>query len=385
MRSKEILGGLAATILFLGPAVAQDAPRSAKDKPTAAPTGLQTGPATVAPHWSKNKYPDSIPEGAAYYIVEKDDTLWDLSKRFLGNPYLWPQIWDQNKYIADAHWIYPGDPVILPKVALVAEKAGEAGLPGGPEGGAEAQAGLPPGEAGAPGIAGAALVPLTEEATMQCADYIVSDREDESLLIVGSEQGSDKTTFADRDVLYLNKGSNAGIKAGDMYSIHHAAHAVKHPTNGKTLGTKIQTAGWLQVVLVQENTATVVVEQACLDIHAGDYLKPYEKMNVPLVLSRPPATRMTPPSGKLTQTVVDINFDAMIAATGQLVTIDAGAESGVAPGNVFVIYRIVYPSVPTPRNVIGEAAVVVVRDKTAVAKITFSSDAVMVGDLAELR
>jgi len=382
VRPKELVGGLAAVMLCVGPAPAQD-PQTRSAPPAAAATGLQTGPATVAPHWSKNKYPESIPEGATYYIVERNDTLWDISQRFLSNPYLWPQIWDQNRYIADAHWIYPGDPLILPKLALIAEGAGVPGLPGEglpPEG----ELGLPPGEIG-PGIAGAALTPLTEESTMQCADYITSEGEDDSLQILGSEQGSDKTTFGDRDIVYLNKGSNAGVKAGDMYTIHYRAYPVSHPTSGRGLGTKIATTGWLQVVLVHENAATAVIEQACIDVHPGHYLKPYERMNVPLILARPPGDRLTPPSGKLVQTVVDINGDAMIAATGHLITIDAGSEAGVAPGNVFLLYRIIYPSVPTPRNVLGEAAVITVRDRTAVAKITYANDAIMVGDAAELR
>src|SRR5262245_18467384 len=82
-----VLAGLAVLGLFLGQAAAQDAP--------AAAAGLQTGPATVAPHWSKYAYLRSIPEGATYYIIVRDDTLWDLARRFLGNPYLWPQIWDR--------------------------------------------------------------------------------------------------------------------------------------------------------------------------------------------------------------------------------------------------------------------------------------------------
>jgi hypothetical protein len=358
---------------------AASAQEPAGEAPQPETSGLQVGPATVAPHWSKNAYPTSIPEGATYYIVVRGDTLWDISARYLANPYLWPQIWDQNKYVADAHWIYPGDPLILPKLALVSERAGEGGEGMGEEEGAE-------GAMGEEGEEGPKLSPVTEEATLQCADYITSDREDESLKIIGSEEGADKVAFGDRDILYLNKGSNAGIKSGDVYSMHHAVNVVKHPATKDRVGTRIETTGWGQVILVEENSATVVVEQACADIHAGDYLRPIEKVNVPLVLGRPYPDRLTPPTGKLTnQYVVDIQGDATIAGAGQFVTIDAGSQGGVAPGNIFVVYRTVYPSVPSPRNVLGELAVVAVRDKTATAKVTYSRDAIMIGDQIELR
>jgi LysM domain-containing protein len=376
VKTKVIPSGLFVLALAAGAAAAAEQ--------AGTPPGLQTGPATVAPHHSKNPYPTSIPEGAAYYIVEKGDTLWDLSARFLGNAYLWPQIWDQNKYIPDAHWIWPGDPLILPKVSLIAEKAGAAGAEGTPEAGLEGEAGAL-GTQGAGGPAGAALTPVTEETTLQCAEYVVPDREDDSLVIIGSEMGSDKVALAERDIVYLSKGSNAGVKAGEIYSLHHVGYPLKHPASGKKLGTKIETTGWVQVILVQENSATAVIEQSCADIHAGDYLRPFEKVNVPLVVQRPVATRLTPPSGKLNQYIVDLSGNSMIAGEGQLVLIDAGSESGVSPGNVFSVYRVNYPSVPTPRNVIGELTVVAVRDKTALAKITYSADALMVGDQIELR
>lgn len=378
MRSKAagVLTGLAVLGLFMGQAAAQDAP--------AAASGLQTGPATVAPHWSKYAYPRTIPEGAIYYIIVRDDTLWDLSKRFLGNPYLWPQIWDRNKYITDAHWIYPGDPLIIPKVAVLAEKAGATGAEGGLSG--EEGAGEEmPGEGAVVGEAGSELYPVTEEATMQCAPYVVQDREDESLRLIGSEQGATKLAFADRDILYINKGSNAGIKAGDVFSFHHALYPVKHPATGKKIGTKVETTGWGRAILVQENVSTVIVEQACADIHVGDYLGTFEKVNVPVVLRRIPADRLTPPTGKTSGYVIDIAEDSAIAGTGHILSIDIGSESGIAPGNVLVVYRTMYPSVPTPRNVLGELAVIAAREKTATAKVTYSNDAIMNGDEVELR
>jgi LysM domain len=349
---------------------------------TAADTsGLLTGPAPVATHWSKNKYPDSVPEGSPYYIVVRGDTLWDISARFLKNPYLWPQIWDQNKYISDAHWIYPGDPILLPNIGLVAERAGEAGAVGTEEG----EEGMPGEGLAGVGEAGAVLSPVTEQVTIQCAPYLVSQSEDQSLRIIGTEDGVDKNAFADRDILYLNKGTNAGIKAGDVFSFHQATYAVKHPVTGKGLGTKIEPTGWGRVILVQENSASLIVEQACADIHIGDYLKTFERANVPLLLKRPPADRLTPPSGKTQGYVIDQAGDATIAAEGSIVMIDLGTEAGLAPGNVLTVSRVMYPSAQTPRNVVGELAVIIAHEKNSVAKVIYSRDAIMNGDEVELR
>jgi len=379
VRPKLILSGLVTTVLVGGLALAQDAP-----------VGLQMGPATIAPHWTKNtSFPTAVPEGTGYYIVVRGDTLWDIAARYLKSPYLWPQIWDQNKYVTDAHWIYPGDPILLPKMAMVAEQAGQAPVEGGPEGLGEAPGEGALGEAGAgagsDAGAAAALAPVTEEMALQCAQYVVSEKEDESLYLLGSELGGDKVALADRDIVYLSKGSNAGVKAGDLYTLHHVAYTVKHPTSGKKLGTKIDTTGWVKVILVQEDTACAVVEQACLDIHAGDYLRPFEKVNVPMVVRRAPAECCAPANGKIARHVVDLQDDATIAGQGQFLTIDAGTDDGVAPGSVFSVFRIIYPSVPTPRAALGEATVVSVRDRTATAKVTYSNKEILVGDEVELR
>jgi hypothetical protein len=374
VRPKLILGGLVGLALAGTLAVAQDAP----------PAGLQTGPATVAPHWTKNTgFPTTVPEGAAYHIVERGDTLWDLAARYLDNPYLWPQLWDTNSYIEDAHWIYPGDPVLLPEVALISEGAGEELPLGEPEGITE-EFGVE-GEVGAAGAPGAALAPVTDETALQCAMYIVQDQEDDSLYIVGGEPGGDKVAYGERDIVYLNKGSNAGVRAGDLYALHHVAYTVKHPVSGRKLGTKVETTGWVKVILAQEDTATAVIEESCADIHAADYLTPFERVNVPMVVRRTVSDRLTPPTGKVEGYVVAIQNDAMIAGAGHFVSLNAGANDGVSPGSVFTVFRVMYPSVPTPRNVIGEATVVATRDTTSTAKVTYSREEIMVGDQVELR
>ncbi len=52
-------------------------------------------------------------EAPLRYVVKSGDTLWGISKRYLLEPWQWPEIWYVNDQVANPHLIYPGDVLTL--------------------------------------------------------------------------------------------------------------------------------------------------------------------------------------------------------------------------------------------------------------------------------
>ena len=117
MRGRYRVSLVVALTLCLAPIVASEEKGKGSEEPksTRPPTALKRMPDG---HWTPWTPPET-PAGANVHTIATGETLWGLADQNLKNPYLWPQIWDQNRYVLDSHWIYPGDPIVLPSPEVV--------------------------------------------------------------------------------------------------------------------------------------------------------------------------------------------------------------------------------------------------------------------------
>ena len=66
---------------------------------------------SAAPAWAQQ--PDTA--ASRVHVVRKGDTLWDIARTYLADPFQWPRIYDRNRgIIRDPHWIYPNQQFVLP-------------------------------------------------------------------------------------------------------------------------------------------------------------------------------------------------------------------------------------------------------------------------------
>ncbi|MFY9553821.1 MAG: hypothetical protein WAV47_03770 [Blastocatellia bacterium] len=270
--------------------------------------------------------------------------------------------------------------------------------------------------------------PLAKRSDIYCTGFIADGPPRTDLQVVGAEKENLKVTFAQGDVVFLNRGRRAGIQPGATYYIIRPVSEVNHPFTKRRLGYYVRELGLLRVIEVGDQTATAEITVSCDTVEFGDLLRPYEEYTGPNVGEARPLPRYGEGSGGTTgQIVMSPGFHENLSAN-RVVYLDLGTRQDVHPGDLFTIYREIGPREgitnapqdkvvkdrsggyssdrfrggeysiqgtrvpleqvmrerPTlPRKVLGELVVLKVEKGASVALITRTTAEIQIGDMVE--
>jgi hypothetical protein len=258
------------------------------------------------------------PDAPSSYVVQPGDTLWDISAKFLADPWYWPEIWHINPQVANPHLIYPGDTLALtwvegqPRVTLASSGSTR----------------LSPRVRTNPLTDAIRAIPydrietFTSRPTVLSAEqvkgapYVAYGRDDRLASAVGNE-------------IYVRRLSNS--KVGNRYSIYHLADELKDPDDGDVLGYQGIFTGEADVKRLSDPSTLLLVDSARETLE-GDILLP---------LAGEPRTDLLPraPKSKVDGQVMSVTDERTVVAEGDVIVINRGSRHGLEPGHVLEIWQ----------------------------------------------
>lgn len=341
----------------------------------------------VGDHWTAYYPPDpsTFPAGAKVHIIERGDTLWDLAQTYYGDPYLWPQLWENNTYITDAHWIYPGDPLLIETEGIIDEvEIGDEFPIDVEDTGAVAEI---------EDLSGLVPVALGTWSDLYCFGYlghvgeqypneIAAVEDSETKYIPMAEIQSIGVTVD--DVVFIDGGTSTGLIAGETYLVISTGRLIEHPETGQVIGEHYDYKGRITILCSDATTATGIVTQACDAIHLGDRLKPLPQIPIPLATMTDFERHCQIPSNRSNGYIVNAKDFRFALGEGTVVQVNVGYEDAVEPGDFLTVYR---PNrIPGyPRLVLGEIGILTAEPHSATGKIVRMRYSMEVGDRVELK
>lgn len=345
------------------PAEAKAAPAEEKAAPAQKPEN-----APVVTEQSPRPPPDGSIQPVAgapeEYTILKGDTLWDLSQKFLNNPWYWPKIWSLNPGIENPHWIYPGN-----KLRIVPGEGGAqapAQVQAPPEQGVDATSASAAEEPQAPGLdATEASTSVTPPVSADLEVVGKDSRENKAALNSVSMSGKlaftpppvvtvrasglvtpeelanaghldasfeEKEMLATYDTAYVDFRGEVPAKPGDKLIIFRPDGTIMNPVTHRKVADQTKTVGVVKVLSVQGNQATVQVERTFEEIARGDLVRPWTPQDKRVA----PKANTADVSGIIVQAV---NPGLSTFGEANEVFIDKGSSDGVQEGNTFAVVR----------------------------------------------
>ncbi len=356
--------------------LAQDA-----DGEVAADAVEPMAPETSAPALGAIGY-DAQGRPGRIHVVVRGDTLWDISNAYLGTPWIWPSIWQDNREIENPHWIYPGDRIwITPSEMRVisAEEAERllAGAPAAPEPEPAPEPMVeevppPSGGMGAP-----ERLPTHMVSSAESAGLITAEALESSATVV--DNLPDRTMVAQGDLVYLGLGEGQAA-VGDQFTVFRENEKVYDPDTGRLLGYHVDFLGWAEVREVFAETCLAELRKTSSEVEVGDRVMPRETplLEIPVQPSSPEV------EGKIAY----FPQSRVLLGTIDFVYLNRGSLDGLEVGTPLQVYRpgrMAYDAVrgerlQVPDHVVADMLVVRVRPESSVALVRHTETELEIGD-----
>jgi nucleoid-associated protein YgaU len=259
------------------------------------------------------------------YIVKKDDTLWDISGRFLKLPWYWPEIWHINKQIANPHLIFPGDVIKLVYIDGKKRLTVDRTIKSGP--GTTTK--LKPQIYATPVDKAIAAIPLDEinsflsksrfleEGVLESAPYVLAGAKKRLILGAG-------------DSLYA-RGKFADNIAS--YGIYRKGETYIDPETKEVLGIQAMDIGSGNMQSLKGEIATLNVTRAVKEVRVSDRLMPNEERFIESTFFP------SPPTEAIEGIIMAVEGGVAKVAMLDVVVINRGKRESLKVGNVLAIYK----------------------------------------------
>ena len=329
------------------------------------------------------------PEYPETYIVQKGDTLWDISSVFLRDPWHWPEIWFKNPQVQNPHLIYPGDVLAIIYVGGVKRvqivRRGEEGqiLSIGGSSGMQVVK-LSPRVRTHSIDASIPSIPIDSIRHLLSRPLVIDKKElDGSAYIISSIDSHLINSINDH--LYVRKLDTSS--GNGRYQIFRPNKPIYDPVTEELLGYEAIYVGETKL-LAGGDPATVQVTDSVREILRNDRVLPIDNTNFERdFFPKPPVTQVR---GEV------LSLLDAISMLGQYQTIalNLGSRDGIETGNLLVIKRVgdVIPdseeedptfTVKLPDERIGMAMIVRSFEKMSYALVMEASRPVVVSDYVE--
>jgi LysM repeat protein len=285
---------------------------------------------------------------ASTHTVKRGDTLWDIARRYLGDPYLWPEIYRINTdQIEDPHWIYPGEVLRLTGARAVATLEPSAAPPAAAPAEAPAQQ-APNGEtvfspttvqfASARRVTRPYVAPRVARGDIIRAPYFdrVGGPANSGRVMFGADlPGVDKPRSNHNFLLYDRL--LVVPPAGSAAAVRDRFVAYELGQTDEDVGTVVIPVALLQVVRAPMNDEPALVEVRELygSLNADTRIVPLDTTGVGIT-GRPVAVpEGTGRSAKL----LEIHRSSVLPSLDNFVLFDLKAQDGIRVGDEVSIYR----------------------------------------------